>query len=186
MQDEKILELYFNRSEQALSETEAKYGRYLYKIAYGILADKSDSEESVNDTYLATWNSIPPQKPSVLSAYLSKLTRRISIDIFRKRSSKKRGGSQYALSLAELEECVKSNRDLEEEMENKDLGAAISAFLRTLSKESRSLFVIRYYFCESLKDAARHLEMSEGKAKSLLYRTRIQLKDYLLKEGFEI
>lgn len=186
MQDEKIVELYFARSEQALTETRTKYGAYLYKIAFGILADVGESEESVNDTYLAAWNSIPPQRPSVLSTYLGKLTRRISIDVFRKKSSKKRGGSQYALSLAELGDCVKSRESPEEEMENKDLAAAISAFLRTLSKESRTLFVSRYYFCDSLKDAARYTGVSESKAKSALYRTRIMLKDYLLKEGFEI
>lgn len=186
MQDEKIVELYWGRDEQALVETEAKFHKYLFKIAFGILADKSDSEESVNDTYLAAWNSIPPQKPSVLSTYLGKLTRRISIDIFRRKNSQKRKTSQYALSLAELNDCVKSKDNLEEEMENMDLGAAISGFLRTLSKESRTLFVSRYYFCDSLKDAARYVGISESKAKSTLYRTRLALKDYLLKEGFLI
>ena len=186
MQDGQIVELYFERDEDALKETEAKYGRYLYKIAFGILADKGDSEESVNDTYLAAWNSIPPNKPSRLSTYLSKLTRRISIDILRKRNSKKRGASRYALSLSELEDCVKSRENLEENTESKELAAAISSFLRTLSKESRVLFVSRYYFCDSLKDAARAAGVSEGKAKSALFRTRLALKDYLLKEGFEI
>jgi len=186
MQDEKIVELYFSRDELALKETENKYGKYLFKIAFGILADISDSEESVNDTYLAAWNSIPPNKPSLLSTYLGKLTRRISVDIFRKKSSKKRNGSQYALSITELEDCVKSNENMEEDMENKALGLAINDFLRTLSKESRVLFVSRYYFCDSLKDAAKSLGITEGKAKSTLFRTRQKLKDYLLKEGFEI
>lgn len=183
MQDEKIVELYFERNELALKETEVKYGKYLFKIAFGILSDKSDSEESVSDTYLSAWNSIPPQKPSVLSTYLAKLTRRISIDIFRKKNSKKRAASQYTLSLSELEDCIKSTENTEDNMENKELAAAISTFLRTLSKESRTLFVCRYYFCDSLKDAARHVGVSEGKAKSVLYRTRLKLKDYLLKEG---
>lgn len=186
MQDERIVELYFQRNEKALVETEAKYGKYLFKIAFGILADKSDSEESVNDTYLAAWGSIPPQRPTVLSTYLGKLTRRISIDIFRRKNSQKRKASQYTLSLTELEDCIKSKENLEENMENKDLAAAISAFLRTLSKESRNLFVSRYYFCDSLKDAARYVGVSESKAKSLLYRTRLALKDYLVKEGFLI
>lgn len=186
MQDEKIVELYFERNEIALKETEAKYGRYLYKIAYGILADASDSEESVNDTYLAAWNSIPPHRPTALFTYLSKLVRRISVDIFRRKNSQKRVASQYALSLSELEEVVKDNGNMEEDMENKALGLAINDFLRTLSKESRVLFVSRYYFCDSLKDAAKSLGISEGKAKSNLFRTRQKLKDYLLKEGFEI
>lgn len=186
MQDEKIVELYFDRDELALKETEAKFGRYLYKIAFGILNDNSDSEESVNDTYLATWNSIPPNRPQVLSAYLGKLTRRISIDIFRRKNSKKRIASQYAVSLSELEEVVKETGAMEEDMENKALGQAINDFLRTLSKESRVLFVSRYFFCDSLKEAAKNLGISESKAKSSLFRTRQKLKDYLLKEGFEI
>ncbi|MBQ7386083.1 MAG: sigma-70 family RNA polymerase sigma factor [Ruminococcus sp.] len=186
MQDEKIVELYFSRDELALKETEAKYGKYLFKIAFDVLADISDSEESVNDTYLAAWNSIPPNKPTMLSTYLGKLTRRISIDIFRKKISKKRNGSQYALSVTELEDCVKSTENMEEEMENKALGLAINDFLRTLSKESRVLFVGRYYFCDSLKEVARYAGVSESKAKSNLFRTRQKLKDYLLKEGFEI
>lgn len=186
MQDEKIVELYFARDELALKETEAKFGRYLYKIAFGILKDNSDSEESVNDTYLAAWNSIPPNKPTVLSTYLGKLTRRISIDIFRRKNSLKHINSQYAMSLSELEEVVKDRVNMEEDMESKALGQAINDFLRTLSKESRVLFVSRYYFCDSLKDAAKHLGITEGKAKSNLFRTRQKLRDYLLKEGFEI
>ena len=186
MQDEKIIELFSERSENALKETENKYGRYLYKIAFGILNDKSDSEESVNDTYLAAWNSIPPHKPQKLSAYLGKLTRRISIDIFRRKSSQRRGGSQYELSLNELEDCIKAASTVEDDMESKEMGEAISRFLKTLSKENRCLFVERYFFCNSLKNSARKLGISEGKAKSSLYRTRLLLRDYLMKEGFEI
>ena len=106
MQDEKIVELYWQRDESAIEETQGKYGRYLGKIAYNILADLEDSQESVNDTYLAAWNSMPPQKPSVLATYLGKITRRISIDIFRRRHREKRQASEYALSLSELEDCV--------------------------------------------------------------------------------
>ena len=186
MQDEKIVELYFDRDELAVKETEAKFGKYLYKIAFSILKDNADSEESVNDTYLAAWNSIPPNKPSRLSTYLGKLTRRISIDLFRRKNSKKRVASQYALTLNELGECIKDKNSMEEDMENKALGLAINDFLRTLSKESRVLFVSRYYFCDSLKDSAKHLGMSEAKAKSSLFRTRQKLRDYLIKEGFEV
>ena len=186
MKDERIVELFFDRREEALKETEKKYGRYLYKIASGILNNKSDSEESVSDTYLAAWNSIPPQRPQKLSAYLGKLARRISIDNLRRKTSQKRGGTQYELSLNELEDCVKSTSTLEEDMENNELGEAISRFLRTISKENRCLFVERYFFCNSLKDSAKKLGISEAKAKSSLYRTRLLLRDYLTKEGFEI
>ena len=106
MEDEQIVTLYWNRDETAIQETQTKYDRYLTKIACNILADMEDSRESVNDTYLAAWNSIPPQRPSVLSAYLAKLTRRISIDRFRYRTRDKRRDSQYALSLSELDDCV--------------------------------------------------------------------------------
>lgn len=186
MQDEKIVELYFERNEEALGETQRKYGRYLYKIAYGILSDKADSEESVNDTYLAAWRSIPPQRPSVLATYLGKLTRRISIDIFRRKTSSKRGSTQYTLSLSELEDCVKEQTSLEESLESKELAMLISAFLRTLPEEKRVLFVCRYYYMDSLKDSARYLGISEAKAKSLLHRTRILLREYLEKEGYAV
>lgn len=186
MDDEKIVELYFGRDEQALTETADKYGNYLFKVAYGILADDEDSEESVNDTYLSAWNSIPPHRPTVLRTYLSKLTRRISIDLFRKKTSKKRGESQFALSLSELEDCVRAETSLEAEMENKELGKAVSDFLRTLKKDARVLFVSRYYFCDSLKDAARHAGISESKAKTTLHRTRLRLREYLLKEGYAV
>lgn len=186
MEDAKIVDLYFERNESALKETADKYGNYLFKIAYGILADDEDSEESVNDTYLSAWNSIPPHRPTVLRTYLSKLTRRISIDLFRKKTSKKRADSQYALSLSELEDCVSAESSLEEEMENKELSKALSDFLRTLKKDARVLFVSRYYFCDSLKDAAKHAGVSESKAKTTLHRTRLRLRDYLLKEGFAV
>lgn len=186
MQDEKIVELYFERSEAAIKETENKYSKYLLKIAYSVLGDVSDSEESVNDTYMAAWNSIPPNKPKVLATYLGKIARRISIDIFRRKNSKKRTDSQYTLSLDELEDCIKDKTTVEENMENKELGAAISRFLRTLSKESRVVFVGRYYYMDSLKAVAKYTGMSESKAKSLLYRTRISLREFLIKEGYEI
>ena len=186
MEDAKIVDLYFERNESALKETADKYGNYLFKVAYGILADDEDSEESVNDTYLSAWNSIPPHRPTVLRTYLSKLTRRISIDLFRKKTSKKRVDSQYALSLSELEDCVSAESSLEEEMENKELSKAVSDFLRTLKKDARVLFVSRYYFCDSLKDAAKCAGISESKAKTTLHRTRLRLRDYLIKEGFAV
>lgn len=186
MEDAKIVDLYFERNESALKETADKYGNYLFKVAYGILADDEESEESVNDTYLSAWNSIPPHRPTVLRTYLSKLTRRISIDLFRKKTSKKRVDSQFALSLSELEDCVSAESSLEEEMENKELSKAVSDFLRTLKKDARVLFVSRYYFCDSLKDAAKCAGISESKAKTTLHRTRLRLRDYLIKEGFAV
>ena len=186
MQDEKIVELYWQRDESAISETQAKYENYLYKIAYNILSDKEDSNESVNDTYLAAWNSIPPHKPNVLSTYLGKLTRRISIDIFRKRNRIKRQGSEYALSLNELNDCLSGDNSPEKDYEAKLLGEVINAFLRTLSDDARNVFIGRYYFLDSVKDVAKYCGISESKAKTLLFRTRNGLREYLEKEGFTI
>lgn len=186
MQDEKIVELYWNRDESAIRETQEKYENYLYKIAFNILSDKEDSHESVNDTYLAAWNSMPPHKPNVLSTYLGKLTRRISIDIFRKRNRIKRQASEYALSLNELEECLSDDNSPEKDYEAQILGEAINTFLRTLSADARNVFIGRYYFLDSVKDVANYCGISESKAKTLLHRTRNSLREYLEKEGFSI
>ena len=185
MQDNEIVELYFNRNENAISKTDEKYGAYLTTIAYNITSDTEDSKEAVNDTYLAAWNSIPPQKPSVLRTFLSKITRRISIDIVRKNTRKKRGVSQYELTLAELEGCI-GREDTQDELEARILGEAISAFLRSLSNDARSAFICRYYFLDSMHDTAKYLGMTEAKLKSLLFRTRASLREYLQKEGFEV
>ena len=184
MEDEQIVTLYWDRDEAALQETEAKYDRYLTKIAYNILADMEDSRESVNDTYLAAWNSMPPQRPSVLSTYLGKLTRRISIDRFRYRIRDKRAGSEYAISLSELSDCVSGGNTAEEIVNAKALADAIGVYLRLQSKETQAAFLGRYYFLDPVKEIARYLGMSESKVKSLLYRTRLGLKEYLQKEGF--
>ncbi|MBR5201842.1 MAG: sigma-70 family RNA polymerase sigma factor [Clostridia bacterium] len=186
MQDEKIVELYWQRDESAIHETQEKYETYLYKIAYNILSDEEDSMESVNDTYLAAWNSMPPHRPNVLSTYLGKLTRRISIDIFRKRNRVKRQSSEYALSLTELEDCISSNDSPEKDYEAQVLGEVINTFLHTLSNDARNVFIGRYYFLDSVKDVANYCGISEAKAKALLFRTRNSLKEYLIKEGYEL
>ncbi len=184
MEDEMIVSLYWDRDERAVGETQKKYGRYLTKIAYNILNDLEDSRESVNDTYLAAWDSIPPHRPGVLSAYLAKLTRRISIDCFRYRTREKRMGSEYALSLSELEDCVSGGNTTEELVNGKLLADAIGIYLRLQSEEVRTAFIGRYYFLDSVKEVAAYCGMSESKAKSLLHRTRLGLKEYLIKEGF--
>ena len=186
MEDEKIVSLYWDRDERAIRETEEKYDRYLTKIAYNILSNHEDSRESVNDTYLAAWNSMPPPKPSVLSTYLAKITRRLSIDIFRHRNRDKRKGSEYAISLSELGDCVSGGNTTEEIINVKLLADAIGIYLRTLPEEARTLFIGRYYFLDSLKEAAAYCGMTESKAKSLLHRTRLGLKEYLIKEGFDL
>lgn len=181
MEDQKIIEMYWERNEAAISHTQEKYGNYLSKIAYNILADIEDSKESVNDTYLRAWNSIPPHKPVRLSAFLAKITRQISIDIYRKKTSKKRAGSEYALSLDELFDCASSDSP-EKEFDMKALATAINSWLSSVSDAQRKAFVYRYFYFDSIKDIAKQLELSESNVKSLLYRARLDLKNYLQKE----
>jgi len=186
MDDDVIVEMYWQRDENAINETEKKYDRYLIKIAYNILANLESSKESVNDTYLRAWNSIPPHKPSVLSTYLGKITRQVSIDIFRKRSAKKRLGSEYALSLSELEECIPSDNNPEQDYEIILLSDVINSWLHTLPEEIRNVFIGRYYFMDSIKAVAKYYSMNESKVKSMLFRARLGLKEHLEKEGYSI
>lgn len=186
MEDEAIVSLYWARDEEAIVQTQQKYQSYLTTIAYNILADREDSRESVNDTYLAAWNSMPPHRPGVLSTYLGKLTRQLSIDRFRHRTRQKRGGSQYTLSLTELEDCLGAGDTTQEAVNAKLLADAIGIFLRLQSEEERNLFIGRYYFLDPLKEVAAYCGMTEARAKMLLYRTRLKLKDYLQKEGYAL
>lgn len=186
MEDERIVSLYWQRDESAIRETETKYSRYLTKIAYNILSDMEDSRESVNDTYLAAWNSMPPHRPGVLSTYLAKLTRRISIDRFRYRTREKRKLSEYEISLSELGDCVSGGNTTEEAVNVKLLADAIGIFLRLQSEEARNVFIGRYYFLDSVKDVAAYCGITESKCKTVLHRTRLALKEYLIKEGFMV
>lgn len=185
MEDSQIVALYWNREEAAVDHTQRKYGRYLEKIAYNILYNWEDSQESLNDTYLAAWNSMPPHKPNRLSAYLGKLTRRISIDLFRKKNADKRSPGQYVLSLEELGECVGSNT-AEEQLELQMLSDAITRYLREQTAETRQIFIARYYYMDSVKEIARYCRISESKVKGLLYRTRQGLRKHLKEEGFAV
>ena len=186
MEDERILDLYRLRDEAAIQETERKYGKYLTKIANRILANAEDSQESVNDAYLGAWNSIPPHCPSVLSAYLAKITRRCSIDIFRRRHRGKRLGCEYALSLDELEDCMTTGDSTVETVELGELTRAIEEYLRSLDLEARTAFIGRYFFLDPIREIAACHHMSESKVKSLLFRTRKGLREHLIKEGFTL
>lgn len=186
MQDEYIVELFWLRDETALTQTAQKYGSYLQKIAFQILSDREDSEESVNDTYLKAWHSMPPHKPCVLSSYLGKITRQLSIDRFRQKNRQKRKPSQYALSLSELEECIPGGSSPEEALELQLLARSITAFLRCLPPKTRQIFIGRYYYLDPVKEIAAYCGISEAKTKSLLHRTRIRLRAHLEKEGFHL
>ena len=186
MEDEAIVSLYWQRNESAIRETERKYDRYLTKIAMNILADREDSRESVNDSYLAAWNSMPPHRPGVLSTYLGKITRRISIDRFRYRTREKRRQSEYEISLSKLGACVSGGNTTEEAVNGKLLADAIGIWLRLQPEENRNLFLCRYYFLDSLQEVAKHCGITESKCKTVLFRMRKSLKEYLEKEGFVV
>lgn len=186
MEDDKIVGLYWERDESAIRETEKKYDRYLNRIAYNVLWDVEDSRESVNDTYLKAWDSMPPHRPGILATYLGKITRQTSIDKYRKKNSHKRRCSEYVLSLSELGDCVSGEETPEQAMELQVLAGAISTYLHSLSGENRNIFVCRYYFMDSIRDIAGYCGASESKIKSSLYRMRNGLRTYLEEEGFTL
>ena len=183
MEDNRILELYQKRDETAIEQTQLKYGAYLSKIAYNILCDRQDTEESVSDTYLAAWNTIPPQTPKYFSVYLGKLTRRISIDRLRKNTAQKR--TVDTLSLDEISEAV-GREDVADRVELRRLGEAIGRFLADQPEETRHVFLCRYYYMDPVRDIAAYCRITESKVKVLLYRTRQSLRAYLEKEGYEV
>lgn len=183
MEDSQILALYFARSETAIQETDRKYGRYCYRIAYSILASRQDSEESVNDTYLSAWNSIPPRKPVRLSTYLGRLTRNISIDRWRGTNAQKRGNGETALALDELSQCVSGQPGMEDAMVQKEVITSLNRFLVSLSEDERTVFLCRYWYVNSMEEIARKTGFSPGKVKSMLHRTRKKLAANLQKEG---
>lgn len=184
MDDKEIVRLYWDRNELAIRETSAKYGGYCYTIAYNILFSREDAEESVNETYMKTWECIPPHFPIVLAAFVGKITRRISLNKWRSRTREKRGGGQVSLALEELDECVLAVNDVEKTIEHKELLRTINTFLGTLSETERDLFVCRYWFLSSIKELSRKFDFSESKTKSMLFRTREKLKSHLEEEGY--
>lgn len=184
MDDKAIIELYWKRSEKAISKTDAKYGSLCYSIAYNILANREDAEESVNDTYLAAWNAIPPQRPSVLRAFLAALTRRISINRWRAISAYKRGGGQVQLVLDELLDCASMEPDSESIVMGKEAYAALNRFLDQLPSVERTVFVRRYFLLDTASEIGENFGFTESKVHSMLRRTRMKLKAHLAKEGY--
>lgn len=182
MEDQEILDLFWSRSETAISEVEHKYGRYCYSIAYNILTNKEDAEESVSDTYLTVWNIIPPQRPSVLAAFLGKITRRLSIDRWRSRNRYKRGGGEIILALEELGDCVAEDQTVEKACERKELALTFNRFLDALPETERRVFLCRYWYLDPIADIAAYFGFTESKVASMLHRTRKKLRTVLEKE----
>jgi RNA polymerase sigma-70 factor (ECF subfamily) len=186
MDDAKIVQLYWDRDEQAIPATADKYGSYCTAIAKNILGNKEDAEECVNDTYLSAWNSMPPHKPNILSAFLGKITRNLSFNRYKHNTADKRGGGELLAVLDELADCVSGKEDTEQEFNRKELVKAIDAFLDTLPRDKRSIFIGRYWYTDSISDIAKQHGMKEGAVSMTLNRLRAKLHDYLLERGFEL
>ena len=184
MDDNQIVTLFLSRNEQALSETAEKYGAYCRTIAFNILANEEDTEECVNDTYMAAWNSIPPYTPNNLKTYLGKLTRNISIDRWRSHKTARNGRGETAIALDELSECIPSSNYTEQAVEDSEFMDVYTRFLDSLSPETRVVFLRRYWYVDSVSDIAKRYGYTEGKVKSILHRTRKKLQNHLKKGGF--
>lgn len=181
MDDRQIIDLYFERSESAIKETEAKYGKLCMSIARNILGSEADTEECVNDTYLSVWNMMPPRRPNNFTAFISKITRNISLKRVRFNTTQKRS-AQADISLSELEEVLPDHH-YQSDIEDEQLGKLISNFLRTEKPDARNVFIRKYWFFDTVSEIADRYSFSESKVKSMLYHTRNRLRDYLNKEG---
>lgn len=184
MKDAHIVELFWQRQEQALEEAAAEYGSYCAQIAGRILGNEQDTEECVSDVLQAAWDSIPPNRPENLKTYLGKLTRRISMKRWRSRDAQKRGGGEMDLSLEELGQCIPSGVSLEEKLAGKELTASIDAFLAKLPKQERQVFVLRYWYGCSIREIGGKFRFSKSKVESMLFRTRNKLRETLRTEGY--
>ena len=183
MEDQQIVELYWQRSDQAIAESDRKYGHYCGTIAYQICGCLEDAEECVSDTWLTAWNQIPPKRPNILSAFFGTITRNRAINRVRAGKREKRGGGQTDLVLSELEDCILAPDNVEQEIEKKELEAAIRKFVAGLKEGERNIFLARYYFLAPTADIARRLGCSQSKVKTTLYRLRGKLSKYLKEEG---
>ena len=183
MKDTEILDLYWERSEAAIAETQKVYGNYCYSIAFNVLHTREDSEECVNDTWLRAWNSIPPARPERLSLFLGTITRNLSFDRWKVKNAMKRGGGKMDSVLDELEECIPSAFNTEEIVEEAELRRQINAFLGTLKERERNIFLRRYWYAEEIQVIADRFQMNGNTIKTTLFRVRGKLKDYLEKEG---
>ena len=184
MDDKSIVDLYFSRDQEAITQTDKKYGHYCYRIAYNILTNKEDAEESVSDTYVAAWRAIPPRRPSVLSTFLGKITRHIAIDRWRERNASKRGGGEVPLALEELQDCVAGMQNVEMDYERKEIIKAYVKFLDALPVTERRVFLCRYWYVDYVEAIADKFGFSQSKVKTMLHRTRAKLRKQLAEEGY--
>lgn len=183
MTDDQIIALYWDRSEMAIKETDSKYGTVCYGIAYRILQDRLDSEECVSDGYWRLWNTIPPQRPQRLRSFLGKIIRNLALNRYEKETAAKRGGGEVPLALEELSGCLPGKESTQQYLEEKELQKCISAFLRSIKKTDRIIFLLRYWELRPVGEIAKTIGASESKVKMSLHRSRKGLKAALEKEG---
>ena len=186
MEDNQIIDLYWVRSQQAIAESERKYGAYCRTVARNILDRAEDAEECVNDTWLRAWNTIPPQRPTFLQAFFGKLTRNLSLGRWRRDRAQKRGGSQVELALDELEDCLAARDRVDETLNAQITARLISDFVRQLPQQDRLLFLRRYWYLDDIQTLAKTFGMGQSQVKSRLHRIRLRLKTELEKEGVAV
>ena len=186
MDDAQIVQLYWDRNEQAIRATADKYGNYCTSIAKNILGNQEDAEECVNDAYLNAWNAMPPHRPSILSTFLGKITRNLSFNRYKHNTADKRGGGEMPAVLEELSDFVSGKDNVEQAFDQKELTKAIDTFLDGLSPKKRSIFVSRYWYTDSISEIAVRHNMSDGAVSMALNRIRLKLHNHLLERGFEL
>ena len=186
MNDNEIIELYFARSENAVSETDKKYGVFCRGLTFSILGNREDSEECVSDTYMKLWNVIPPQRPQKFRAFISRIARNLALNVLDRAEARKRGGRYGAAAYDELSESIPSPDTVDKRIDDKELAALIDSFLRSLDSEKQRIFVKRYWYLCSVSEIAEQMHISEGKVKMTLHRTRERLREFLEKEGIAV
>ncbi len=184
MDDDRIVELFFQREQRGIAETQQKYGNYLHAVAYRILGNTEDAEECVNDTLHQVWNRIPPERPSVFRMFLAKFTRNCAINRYRKSHAAKRGGGEVALALEELGECIAGNSDPEHSAMSGELAAAVREFVKSLPEREGNIFLRRYFFTENVSVIAQKYGISYNNVNVVLCHARKKLREYLVKEQF--
>ncbi len=184
MEDRQIVDLYWERSESAITETDKKYGRYCHYIAYQILSDDMDAEEIVNDTYLKTWNTVPPNRPDPLKAYVGMISNQLALNRYDEKTATRRGGGKMPLVFHELDECIADDEAHADLCESLVLRDVLNRFIWSLPKKTRNIFVRRYWYASSLAEIAEEYGMKESNVAMLMFRTRQKLREFLQEEGF--
>lgn len=186
MDDQHIIELFFERSEEAVFELDNKYGRYCHKVALNVLGNVEDSEECVNDAYMRAWGSIPPNRPQSLSSFIGKITRNLALDKLRQKNSEKRGGGEVPLVLDEISEFVSGGDEIARLHDSQEITEALNSFLDMLGETERGIFMRRYWMIEPIADIAKRYGLSVSNTTTMLFRIRGRLKKHLMKEGITL